>query len=472
MGWIPSLKPRGLTRILRFEFFMNLRSIRSVILLGVVMVIVLGGAFGLSGLGPPGPQINELHVIWTHPIHVEGDPTRLGVSVWVSDAFGNPQDGAVVHLAPFFAEGAGTSNSLPTNSQGFAVFTDLEEGGYDVWIEAGGSELHEFQSVFGASIGKLVVEKRQFDLDRDGANGDLAVHALRFNGSPLSNWPVLLNESAVGRTDSNGFFFIQLKNGVYNLTLEDPPELWESLVFVQEPDFGPPYLEGPDAFLMFYSLFLFALVGPLVAIVYAFDAITKERASRTLDLLLVRPVSISGIVFGKFIGTLGAILIPTTAIALGALAAIWALTGTPPSPSFALGFFAMSWLLVAIYALMTILMSSLFNSTASALFSAVAVWLLFSVFFSTIVFLIASGLSISPGSEEFATMRLYLFSANPTTLFQLLILSILPSNLMLSPYLEGFGIVEHTSVPIIASVVWVLGLLVLTPLIFKRRIRE
>jgi hypothetical protein len=109
---------RGPYVVARQEFLVNLRSIRHLIMLIVLALLVVGGAYGLGGgLGSGGPSIFPFKA-WGHPaIATTGENEAV---VWVSDPFGQPLAEREVSFHAFGDEGAEELGQSQTDANGFA----------------------------------------------------------------------------------------------------------------------------------------------------------------------------------------------------------------------------------------------------------------------------------------------------------------------------------------------------------------
>lgn len=110
----------------------------------------------------------------------------------------------------------------------------------------------------------------------------------------------------------------------------------------------------------------------------AFDAIAKERIHGTLDLLLSRPVSRVGSVLGKIGGTFFAVAVPVTLVNAVGVVVIWAVSGRPPTWSFAAAFMGLALLLVAFYVLLQVAFSTLAKTSGTAILFGFLVFLAFT----------------------------------------------------------------------------------------------
>ncbi len=66
----------------------------------------------------------------------------------------------------------------------------------------------------------------------------------------------------------------------------------------------------PSSFLLWISLFIVTIIMSLLAILFSYDAITGERQSGTLRLVIANSVSRTTILLGKFLGGAASLLIP------------------------------------------------------------------------------------------------------------------------------------------------------------------
>ena len=73
-------------------------------------------------------------------------------------------------------------------------------------------------------------------------------------------------------------------------------------IFTLSPDRIPSFVE------------LLGLIGPLLGIVFGFDAINGERAQRTLPRLVSQPIHRDDVINGKFAAGIGAVSLVLTAV--------------------------------------------------------------------------------------------------------------------------------------------------------------
>jgi len=232
-------------------------------------------------------------------------------------------------------------------------------------------------------------------------------------------------------------------------------------VFVFEDPFGSLF-GTPDATLFFLSAVFLYLIVPIFAIVVTFDAVSKERVQGTLDLLLSRPVSRSGVLLGKFLGSFAAVAFPVTLVNLVGLGVITATSGESPSGGFATAFLGFTLLLIAFYVLLQIIFSTLAKTSGTAVLFGVLLWLLFNLLYNVLTLAIGALLGDPAARFQF---QLYAGLGNPSAIYQQLVLLYAPLNL--TGFLGGTAI--GGDVLGAAAAVWLVVLLVLALWVFERK---
>jgi ABC-2 type transport system permease protein len=141
--------------------------------------------------------------------------------------------------------------------------------------------------------------------------------------------------------------------------------------------------------MLFTSGKLFSLVsfiaffGPLIGIVLGFDAVNRERSSRTLSKLVSQPIYRDSIINGKFLA--GAILITIMLVAIVLLISGLGLRliGVVPGPEEIwrlLIYLVLSIFYISFWLAISILFSITFRSMATSALAAIAFWICFSFF--------------------------------------------------------------------------------------------
>ena len=134
------------------------------------------------------------------------------------------------------------------------------------------------------------------------------------------------------------------------------------------------------------------ILGPLLGIAFGFDAISGERAQRTLPRLVAQPIHRDEIINGKFTAGIGAI-----ALALGALVVIVSAYGAlrlgiaPDGGDLVriLAFYVTAVVYVSLWLALALLLSVVCRRAATAALAAIAIWLVLTLFAGLIAGVIA-----------------------------------------------------------------------------------
>lgn len=197
------------------------------------------------------------------------------------------------------------------------------------------------------------------------------------------------------------------------------------------------------SFVSFLGFFV-----PLMAIALGFDSINGEHARGTMSRVLAQPIYRDALILGKFLASLATLAI--TLVALWLLLTGFGLLflGVPPSVEEVLrglGFLVVCIAYAGVWLALAMLLSTLFRQTATAALAALAVWLLFSVFWSMIVALLSSAFIDQPSNllgalqaaAEQAQTQLMLARLSPNTLFSEATMA------LLSPETRTLGLVYY-----------------------------
>jgi ABC-2 type transport system permease protein len=142
---------------------------------------------------------------------------------------------------------------------------------------------------------------------------------------------------------------------------------------------------------LFFSgkLFSFAqfigFFGPLIGIILGFDAINRERVSRTLSKLASQPIYRDSIINAKFLSGVTIITIVLVAIILIISGLGIRLIGVVPGAEEVyrlVVYLVISILYISFWLGISILFSVIFRSTATSALASLAVWIFFSFFVS------------------------------------------------------------------------------------------
>lgn len=146
------------------------------------------------------------------------------------------------------------------------------------------------------------------------------------------------------------------------------------------------------------------ILGPLLGIAFGFDAINGERAQRTLPRLVAQPIHRDEIINGKFVAGIAAIAL--------ALASVMAIVGgygalrlgvgpTTGDLTRAVAFFVVAVVYIGLWLALAILLSVTCRRAATAALTAIAIWLLFTLFGGLIAGVIADAVH----SVDASTLR-------------------------------------------------------------------
>jgi len=137
------------------------------------------------------------------------------------------------------------------------------------------------------------------------------------------------------------------------------------------------------SFLSFLGFFV-----PLMAIALGFDSINGEYARRTLSRVLAQPIYRDALILGKFLASLATLALTLAALWLIVTGAGLLFLGVPPSGEEVLrgiGFLVVTIAYAGVWLALAMLLSTVFRQAATAALAALAVWLLFSIFWPIIV---------------------------------------------------------------------------------------
>jgi ABC-2 type transport system permease protein len=152
------------------------------------------------------------------------------------------------------------------------------------------------------------------------------------------------------------------------------------------------------SFVQFIGFF-----GPLIGIILGFDAINRERVSRTLSKLVSQPIYRDSIINAKFLAGVTTIAIVLVGIVLIISGLGIKLIGVVPGPEEVLRlmlYLVISLLYIAFWLGISILFSVTFRSTATSSLASLAVWIFFSFFVSLGSSFIAD--AVAPVSQQAA----------------------------------------------------------------------
>ena len=455
------------------DFTANATSVRGVFVSILMLLVMIGAAFGLSGLAPTGPGIQNEYVLWASPAYPTNG-SAAGVVVWVADVFGEGRPDVDIALGEpvlpndpdfVFRERA----TRITNGTGWVAFPDLGPGFWPLEMRVG--ILTSTSLVLldpSPPPGNATLWLRRFEVLGDGAARDVGLQVMRPEGRPVAGAEVRLNGTLQGMTSGDGFFHLRLGAGVWSVAVDVAGERFGQDVFVTESLVSLPIASGPDSILFFLAYILMGVFGPIVAIALSYDALAKERFQGSLELLLVRPATRTGLAVGKFLGTFASVAVPVVGVQLASLAGIAGLTGEWPEAGFAAAFILGTMALLASYVLIMQIFSTFMKSAGTAILSAFFVWLVFNALWNLVILAGTAVLGIEGGTPEYFSFVASALLLNPSGVFQLTLTAYLPPHL-LGAFGASLGGLPTWSGPV-AFVMWIAGLLVVAVLVFKAKV--
>ncbi len=448
---------RGMPQVAIQELLVNLKSVRLIVMALLSALLVVGGGIGFTALSSGFSGLPPI-AMWGHAGYA---PNGSHVAVvWVSDPYGAPFSDRPVEFTDANRTAIG---SRPTDANGFArldvgnesfVFVSARIGNFE-----GGTAVDFFPSAVNFTIAA-----NQGDYSRHGRSDGLALSVLNRAGAPVTA-NVSVNATGVGSTNQYGFILFDLPLGISNVTVEVAGERETFSAFV--PDFpgGLPFSSGPDLVLSIIASISFFIVS-IFAIVLSFDAISKERVQGTMDLLLSRPSSRTGVLLGKFVGAFLAVAIPVTLVNLAGIGAITAASGKGPTGGFAATFLGVSLLLIALYVLIQLIMSTLAKTSGTAVLFGVLIWLLFNFLYPIVTIIVQSTVLAGDPAGAFRFGQVAGLG-NPTSICGMLVSLAAPQGLP-----GGVSTSLEPAIPGAAAVVWFLLLLVLALWTFHKKAAE
>jgi ABC-2 type transport system permease protein len=127
---------------------------------------------------------------------------------------------------------------------------------------------------------------------------------------------------------------------------------------------------------------------PIIAIALGFDAINSEFAKRTLSRLLSQPIYRDALLLGKFLGalfTMGIMLLALWLLVTGMGIFFLGIPPTGEEVMRGLIFLLMTFAYAGVWLALAMMFSVIFKQPATSALAALAVWLLFAVFWPIIV---------------------------------------------------------------------------------------
>jgi ABC-type transport system involved in multi-copper enzyme maturation permease subunit len=468
----------GTARVGWMEFWSHLKSPRLIILVVLLALLVFATSYGLSQ--SPTMGLGNSTNVYGHPaIRNESGVDHYLVLGWVADSRGTPVPGVVISVfKTTFPPHGSTSGELlenvSTNATGWVsvdvgttmptnVSFDLESGsggGYGPGMAYVSFDPSLVNRTF--TLGLLATTS---SYSPSGSETVFFTHVTTIDGYPATGADIYDNGTLVGHPDANGYFSHALPPGIQTIkiTFGSYNETYMEGGGTQT---GPVYENGADAVLLSVTSF-FGLLLPIAAIAISFDAVARERAQGSLEILLARKVRREGILAGKFLGAFASVALPVTLVILAGVGVLTAVSGKAPTGSFVAVVVLASLFLLAVYILLMLLFSTLAKSVGTAVVFGVVLWLFFNLLFSflTVFVLFASGGSLFNSAAYGTVITAQLF--DPNTVFTMLVSLAVPGS-------GGFtglvptGYVSATAVAG-AAVLWLVVLTLLALVVFRKK---
>lgn len=493
---------RGIRVIAKWEFFQNIRSVRMIVLVAIFSLVMLGGAWGFSALlggsgslSLPEDVIREAMgnvFISTQVLDLDGDNVTDDVMIYTFRGNGEPASGETFKFLDIESNEIMPSGFNFTDRSGISLYYDVAPGEYMVQLYPG----------IGFSVFTVMTDGEPsdinlrlvpiYELDFSDISLDQGMdidslfssyrqvgvfaHVVNVNGDPLDGVSIAVDGIVMGVTNSTGTLPVDLEPGNHGISAEkdgygsalDDVKIKESKP-KQSYFAGIPANLGPD-FVIIFVASIASLIASLSAIVLSFDAITKERAERSLDVLLTKPFPRESVVLGKYLGITGAMTVPFLVVLLFSVWIISVVSGKWPSATVVAAYICFMIVLVAIYVAIEILISVLSRTTGTAILSGIGVWFLLNMLWGVL------GLGISKLFRlELGVVSNYMYLFNPSDLF-LVCLSIVSTDALISSVgaeeLEGVLNVDYAFADwffFLALALWAVLSLSLAVLVFRKK---
>jgi len=429
----------GIFVITKREFIANIKSFRSVVMVLILALIMIGAAMGFASLSSTEDVYEDMRYN-VMAMDDDGLANDMVVFVFESRTF-EP----VVDRWIFLGD---ENIELPeyngtTDGNGQWVAKDLTPGFHWLNIEhpegavsgGGGGPFDGGDSSTTASIyiyiahnssvayPHLGVRAWSEDIRDVGKKADVAVHVVDLNGTPIVGATVMIG-TLTNTTNAQGLTtFFKVDKGLQNVTVMYGGLDGAAVVEVTHEDTeSDPFtfaLGGPDDVLRLVAAIAIGLVGPIYAIVLCFDSVFRERLTGSIDYLLCRPMGRRAVLMGKFLGILAALMVPISAVSLLGVGVISWQSGTSPTGELVLGFLIYTVFLIGIFVLLQMIFSTLAKTTGTAILSGIGVWIFFFMLFDLILLLVAYATDLS--GEEMTKFFNRASFLNPISIYSLCI---------------------------------------------------
>jgi ABC-2 type transport system permease protein len=194
------------------------------------------------------------------------------------------------------------------------------------------------------------------------------------------------------------------------------------------------------SFIFFVSFF-----GPLIGIIFGFDAINSERSSGTMSTVLSQPIYRDALINGKFLAgltTIAVMLISIIIIIFGLELIVFGIIPSVTELARIGLFFILSIVYIGFWMGLGILFSIIFRQTSTSALVSIMVWIFFSFFILMVANVIAdqvahigseASLEVIAQNEDIRSM---IMRVSPLILFQE------STTAILNPSVRFFGIMS------------------------------
>jgi len=464
----------GIYVISKREFIANIKSFRSIIMVFILALILVGAAMGFASLS----SSNEAEVGMMYqlvPMDPDGLANDLVVFMYVIGTM-EPVPGLNISLRIEDIEIPEYSGKTDANGQWIAkdltpAFHWLIVEGQDTTTSGPFGQTQESYTYIyvphNSTVGYPVLgtEARNLDIRDSGSEEDVSVWVVGPDGSPVNGATVTVGD-LTNTTDSKGLTtFFKVPKGLHNVTAVDGTLMGFTMVNVTHEDTETdPFafaLEGPDQVLRLVSAIAIGLVGPIYAIVLCFDSVFRERISGSIDYLLCRPMGRRAVLMGKFIGILAALMVPITAVSLMGVGVVTWQSGESPTNMLVGGFIIYTVFLIGIFVLLQMIFSTVAKTTGTAILSGIGMWIFFFMLFDLILLIVSYINGLEGDAEQIFFNRASFF--NPISVYGMAIGQIGSDTGIM-------GVPDWA--PSVALISYTLILLIAAMEIFRRRVTE
>ncbi len=463
----------GIYVISKREFIANIKSFRSIIMVLILALILVGAAMGFASLSSSGEAETGM-MYQLVPMDPDGLANDLVVFLYEIGTM-NPVVGVNISLRIEALEIPNDYNGS-TDANGQWIAMNLTPAFHWLYVEG---EQSTSSGPFGQTQESdtyiyvphnntvdypvLGTEARNLDIRDSGNMKDVSVWVVGPDGSPVDGATVTVGE-LTNTTDSKGLTtFFKVPKGLHNVTAVDGTLTGFSMVNVtDERTETDPFafaLEGPDQVLRLVSAI--GLVGPIYAIVLCFDSVFRERISGSLDYLLCRPMGRRAVLMGKFIGILSALMVPISAVSLMGVGVVTWQSGESPTTVLVVGFVIYTVFLIGIFVLLQMIFSTVAKTTGTAILSGIGMWIFFFMLFDLILLIVSYLNGLEGDAEQIFFNRASFF--NPISVYSMAIGQ-------LGSETGLMGVPDWA--PAVAIVAYTLILLLAAMEIFRRRVTE